>query len=822
MPLSGSAFWALILPFEQTNLITNPSLERGTTGWGTIQAGTIGTASSKQQFGAWAGSIAPTSNGTTGAMSPTFTAGNGTAYVFSAYVNGQAGIPYKLGVGDSAGVNLVGSVNFTGGGTWHRHVGSWTEASGASRRLVIQKAANADVGVIYIDGVDVTPGGLSTHIDGDQDGCYWLGEPHASQSTRSGTYRGGGSIVALEDLGLKPDENMGIGMPPQEVTMQSYALQPGAEYQRSRAGERPFTLTFNPVRGTTMAGFHVIRRTLINALKPDLASPQQPVRFWYTGGQGTVQIDAVYSSGLEMGEMNSPMSEIGAIKFIAPDPYWRTPTQEGTALAPRVALGSANFVVKRDPYGRWGTMGQNGTTLQGVPATGGISDLLYTNGTLFACGSFGTAGGTKAVNIACYYPDLNQWGTLVGGTIVSAGPLLKMAYSPWGSLYFGGYFGVVAGTAAKVVALWNSGGFGTLHGGTVGTTGASANVQTLLMAAGTLFITGAGLNTFGGTAGTILGMWSRGTWGTITNGSVNSIISALAYGKDNKLYAGGVFTAAGGTTANRVASWNGTWGTMSGGMDQGVFALGVMPDARIIAGGLFGTAGIGSAYAMAAWNGQQWNALGSGIINTTSVVSVLDLFIDQNTSDIYASGIFNFAGGQRVPDGAARYNGYAWLPLDIDVAGANAGTYQAIEMAPDRSLFAGGTWAGTAQAAAVAQVVNTGMGLAYPIAKIRNTGVGTARVYQLVNTYPTGDGLWFNLILQPGEQLTATTEPGSVSLTTDFRGNVISSVLPGSNIASFRLMPGTNYVSLFCDSDSVAASLYWQTRSDSVDGGTII
>lgn len=827
MPLGSTAFWGCVLPVAKANILSqSPSFERGTSGWGTIQAGTIGTTSQFQQFGAWSGSVAPTSNGTAGARSPTFSAGNGTDYTASIYVRGANGIPYRLAVADSAGVNFVngGTTTFTGGGTWQRYSVSWTEASGATRTLVITKNSSADTSAFYLDGAMVEAGSITTYIDGDEDGCYWLGEVHASQSARSGTYRGGGSVVALADLGLKPDDTPGIGMPPMEVTGQSYALLPGAEYQRSRATERPFNLTFRPITGTTTQDFHMTRRTIIDAFKPDAVDPQQPIRFWYIGGQGTMTIDAVYASGMELGQMDGPMAEDGALKFVAHDPYWEFTTDQGTALAPRVALGSANFIVKRDPYGRWGTMGQSGTTFQGVSATGGVADLLYTNGTLFVCGSFGTAGGTKAPNIAMYFPDTNAWGSLGPGTVAQAGPLLKMQYSPWGSLYFGGYLGQVNGTAAKTVALWNGGGFGTLTGGSVGTTGASANVQTLLMTGGTLYITGPGLTSFGGTTGTILGYWANGTFGTLTGGSVNGVVSALAAGKDRKLYLGGQFTQAGGTAANRVAVWFGSFGTLGGGMDQSVFALGAAPDARIIAGGLFGTAGAGSANAMAQWNGQQWFPLGSGIVNTTSAVYVLDLFADQRTGDVYANGIFNFAGGLRTPDGAARWNGYAWLPLDIDVAGANAGTFQAIEIAPDRSIFAGGTWAGTAQAAAVAEVVNRGRAEAYPTVKIRSTASsGTARVYQLLNTYPTGDGLWFNsLILQPGEEVVFASGPGGRTLTSSYSGNIFGSIMPGSNIASWRLMPGTNYVSLFCDSDNVAASIYWRARSWSADGGTVV
>lgn len=139
---------------------------------------------------------------------------------------------------------------------------------------------------------------------------------------------------------------------------------------------------------------------------------------------------------------------------------------------------------------------------------------------------------------------------------------------------------------------------------------------------------------------------------------------------------------------------------------------------------------------------------------------------------------------------------------------------------PDRSLFVGGAFYGTAFCAGVAEIINAGMGEAYPTVKLRNIGASAIRLYQLGNT-STGDMLYFDLTFEPGEELTLVTEPGLRSFTSTFADNVFSSILPGSNIAGFRLMPNANYISLFCDSGSVAASIYWTPRSDTVEGGTI-
>lgn len=819
MPLSGSAFWACLLPFEQTTILSNPSFERGTTGWGTIQAGTIGTSSAFQQFGAWSGSVAPTSNGTAGARSPTFTAGNGTFYTASAYIRGANGIPYRFGVGDSNGANIVGSTTFTGGGTWHRYSFSWTESAGATRALAFKKDASADTSAFYIDEVNVTPGGLSTPIDGDQEGCYWLGEPHNSPSTRSGTYRGGGSIVALEDLGLKPDEHMGIGMPPQEITSQSYALQAGAEYQRSRSGERPFTLTFSPILGNSLQDFHVTRKDIINAFKPDLVTPQQPVRFWYTGGQGTVQIDAVYHSGLELGEMDGPMAENGAVKFVAHDPYWRSVVQQGVSLADsaggggRTLIGSTNYIAYRDRIGRWGS-------LPGGGLNGEVMELLPVNGTVFVAGQFGSAGGTVARLIAQWSELATAWGTLTGGTLVGGDTVYALAWSPAnnGTLFAGGNFNTAAGTVnSRALAAWTTA-WGTL-GGTV--TPATLGVRALKYNTyGTLFV-GGDITAAKGTAAFGIAMLTAiNTWGTLTNGTLGGgAITPLVDGivqatPTQKVIVTGDFDTAGGTTTNNIAQWGGAWGTLSTGLDSDGQSLAVGANAVVYAGGAFGSAGGYAAPLIAQWNNVQWSPVGVGLAGGAAVRQILPL----SDGNLIVVGDFNRSGSVLFPDRMAIFNGYAFLPADVDLPGANQ--IQAVAQSVSGTTYIGGAFVGTAHSAVITQVVNTGMGDAYPVFKARNTGVGTVRIYQLTNT-TTGFGLYFNHVLAAGEEITLVTESGERSFTSSFAGNIFNVIVPGSNITGMYLKSGTNHISFFADSGSVAASMYWTNQHDSVDGGTI-
>lgn len=813
MPLSGSAFWAVILPAEDTNIISTPSFERGTTGWGTIQAGTIGTTSAFQQFGAWSGSIAPTSNGTTGARSPTFTAGNGTAYTASAYIRGANGIPYRFGVGDSNGASMVGSTTFTGGGTWHRYSFSWTEASGATRALAIKKDASADTSAFYIDGVQVEVGSLTTYLDGDQEGCLWLGVPHQSASFRSGTYRGGGSVVALEDLGLKPDQAMGIGMPPLDTTDLSYAIIDGGEFLQQRAAIRPFTLTCKPLFGTSLQNYHVVRRTLIDAFKIDLVDPQQPIRLWYTGGQGTIQIDAVLAGGFEGGQMNGPMVEDVAIRFIAHDPMWEATTDQGTVLSGFSTIGRINAVASRDALGHWGTMA--GGIAAGI-SLGPVATILpVPTGSVFFGGGFNSAaGGTSTQRIAFW--SGGQWGTLTGGTV--DGAVTELAYTPAGSLYVAGGFSNAGGTQARFIAQWN-GAWGTLVGGTI-----NNQINAIVLApTGTVYIAG-GFTVAGGTTGArFVAQWNNANWGTLVGGTVNGTVNDAVLMPNGSLVVAGELSAVAGTTAGSIAQWSpaGAWGTLASGIGATgpIYALAKAPNALLYAGGAFTSAGAGSANNIAGWNGIQWSPLGSGLqasggANVRTLAAAPD-------GRVYAAGAFGTANGVPIPYGAAVWNDSNWTPLDLLLDPAIFITSMAFDALGVLyiAIINGPVTNGTA--AATGDIVNTGRAISYPTVTFRNQGGGAARIYQLLNT-TTGDALYFNnLFIQPQEEQTLTLAPNNRTFTSPAQGNLFPRISSGSNLASWKIMPGANTFSFLADSRDVQASIVWRPRSWSADAGTV-
>ena len=135
-----------------------------------------------------------------------------------------------------------------------------------------------------------------------------------------------------------------------------------------------------------------------------------------------------------------------------------------------------------------------------------------------------------------------------------------------------------------------------------------------------------------------------------------------------KLFAGGAFTEAGGTTATRIAAWNGVnWSALAGpngeGADGSVFAM-TMYNGKLIVGGSFIEAGGEVVSGITSWNGTTWEPLvgSTGAIGVSILplgfVSALAVY----NGDLYVGGLFQTAGGVPV-DNIARWNGSDWSPV---------------------------------------------------------------------------------------------------------------------------------------------------------------
>lgn len=237
---------------------------------------------------------------------------------------------------------------------------------------------------------------------------------------------------------------------------------------------------------------------------------------------------------------------------------------------------------------------------------------------LIAAGSFATAGGGPAANVARW--NGSSWSGLGAG--LGAEPLCLATFDEDGAgpspavLFAGGYFTTADGAPAGNIARWNGSAWSVVGGA------------------------------LGGATTAIFSMTVADTDGA----------GPLA----ETLVVGGYFTNFGGSPANYLAHWDGaTWSNLGSGVNNRVWALAAFDDdgvgsapAALYAAGDFTQAGGQPASGVAAWNGSTWSPLGSGVSGNQSysqVVAALSVYDDDGAGAappaLYAGGYLELAGG---------------------------------------------------------------------------------------------------------------------------------------------------------------------------------
>jgi trimeric autotransporter adhesin len=216
---------------------------------------------------------------------------------------------------------------------------------------------------------------------------------------------------------------------------------------------------------------------------------------------------------------------------------------------------------------------------------------------------------------------------------------------------------------------------------------------------------GGGFTTAGGVSANRIARWDGESWSALGSGMGCCYVYALTAFDDGSgsgpaLYAGGIFTTAGGVTVNRIAKWDGeSWSALGSGMNGYVYALTVFDDGSgsgpaLYAGGTFTTAGGVSASRVARWDGESWSALGSGTGGAPNTVIALTVFDDGSGAGpaLYAGGRFTTAGGVSA-NYIARWDGESWSALGSGMGGVDSPSVTALTVFDDGSgpaLYAGG------------------------------------------------------------------------------------------------------------------------------------
>lgn len=785
--------WAIVIPEATTNLLTNPSAENATTGWA-FDSGIIGTRDTTCAFRGIASVKIVKSSGTYVEGGSGIAYVSGTSYTFSIHVRRNDGAPVTIA--DVTGMTIFGisaTPTFENCGRgWYRVKGTVTPNStstGSAR-------ANFANGTYYIDAAQLEAlGYATTYVDGDEDGCVWNGTNHGSTSSRPVTTRLGGRVYDFDTWSVDVVAHSGIGMPPLTQITQDRALLPGAAYLGSKVSPRVIALSLL-LRGSDLSNLHLLRKQLIDLVKPDLTPTQQPFIVRYTGSGIPVEIPVVYDSGLDHPSKEG-YTENFSIRLVAYDqPFWSELGRRASSISVSSTF-TLNYIAGRS-NGIWSNLGN------GISGGEAYCFAIGKDKCLYVGGIFTSAGGSSANYIAKW--DGTAWSTV--GTGMN-GAVYSLAVAADGTIYASGAFTTAGGVSATRIAKWNGSAWSALGSGL----GAAANSM-VFSTDGSLYCGGA-FTTAGGSSANYIAKWDGSSWSTLGTG-MNSTIYSLVFDAAGNLFAGGAFTTAGGTTVNYIAKWNGSaWSAIGSGAGANVRSVAIAPNGMLYATGSFTSIGGVSANYIARWNGSSWAALGTGLNDVGYCVAA------SPSGVIFASGIFTQVSGIAV-DGIAAWNGTAWTPIELDFSGT---TFGRLIFPSGNDLYVAYTESGTATVAASGSITlsqnNPSTVTTYPVVKIKRSG-GTSVVVRQLSNATTGKNIYLNYTMSDGETLTIDLRPGRKTFISDQFGNVLRYVLPNSNVVDFGLAPGSNTLTFYsttAGSPTVTVSLTWQVLHWSADGG---
>ena len=259
--------------------------------------------------------------------------------------------------------------------------------------------------------------------------------------------------------------------------------------------------------------------------------------------------------------------------------------------------------------------------------------------------------GKRNSDVATAWYDLYWWQALGSGFGAMMDEVYAMAYDPDNDiLYAGGSFTSAGGVPANNIAQWNGSAWSAVGGGVEST----EEVYTLLYTNGDLYV-GGGFKTADTVTVNGIAKWDGSSWsalGSGVSGITFEVVFDLAYDSSNNLIAGGDYTS----PANYIAKWNGSsWSAFSTEPNNRVDTLAYDPDNNILyASGYFNNIGTNN---LAQWNGFDWSGLGTGIDKTGGPADICALVT--GSGNLYVGGSFDIAGSTTVSN-IAMWNGTAW------------------------------------------------------------------------------------------------------------------------------------------------------------------
>ena len=230
---------------------------------------------------------------------------------------------------------------------------------------------------------------------------------------------------------------------------------------------------------------------------------------------------------------------------------------------------------------------------------------------LVVAGDFRVAGALPARSIAAVDPATGGWSTFGSGV---DGEVRALAAMPNGDLVAAGTFTTAGGVAATNVARWDGTSWHALGAGLSGTVRALAALPNGDVVAG-----GSSLNT----ALDGLLRWNGTNWSPLGVSSGGEVYALAWRPTAGELVVGGIFVAAGAPSSPCVARWNGsTWLPMGAGTNNLVRTIAIAPNGDVVVGGIFTAAGGVGASLIARWDGAAWSAFSGGLTGQPGALAV--------------------------------------------------------------------------------------------------------------------------------------------------------------------------------------------------------
>jgi hypothetical protein len=839
--LDKYGWFSILEPVEMENLLENPSFETGDvqpssgTWWYTARYPGVGgmvltTSTLVQRRGAYSLRVTiPNDNLAYAGFLLTPIGGfytDGQAYTFSCDILGNFGHSYAIYSIRTSGIVDATTGIFKSKGHWQRKHISFTYlvADPQVGIYIVRRSPTRDDNYFYIDGAMLTEGTIvSTYFDGDtlpygEDGnYYWVGEPHDSRSARKGGELSTGIAHNLKDYDFDLLSYLGLGLLPHDNALTTNAMSGGATFRRGIDTTREYTLLGAIANRKFSDGMK--NRAAINELINNGKILQQPIAVYaqLIGDNGEeftepLILPSLYQGGMESNVDNLYQERV-ALQFLMLKPQLLVDGEEGDLLdtIDTLALG---YIARRT---------QNGWDVWSAQANQNnyANRFLFDShtGRIYAGGAFTLVGGVACNHLAYYDIAADTWAAF--GTFNAS--VYAIAIAPNNDIFVGGGF-TTAGN--DYVAFYDDSvpGWDTsiVVPGPVYDIDIADDGITVYIC-GEDISTGEGYvysyNIRDGTTTDLLG-------GTPATGQVNKI----AIDRNGNVYVTGQFGSLGGTLANNIAYYDGTtWYAMGsnapGGGLFGTPGLGqniiFADDGNIYVCGDFYSAGGVDCANIAGWNGTTFFALGDGLAAALPATPCDNMRFRDGKLYVGLMGIGVI--GLPTAYSIGMWNGTNWLNLDINTGAA--GPVVTLEFDNAGNLYIGHGLFDYAYVSGVAEPVNNGSAISYPVISLKcNTVVVLPHTWEdkltWIRNETTNRTIYIDVDIHigQGEIITLDLRPNKKRVISNIRGDITHMVIPGSDLASFYMAPGENIITAFVNYLSLPTRVYWQIAHDSIDG----